>query len=441
MVKDKDIRITMNNLKAIFERNNNWETFLQNNKGKARPIIRKEVEKFLHCENLSNGFRTYKCEACPKVMNVPLRCKGKFCPTCAVGQAQRWAEIQANDMYRTIHRHAVFTIDEGLRPLFASHYRKKLLKGRMDEADRLMTEWFETCGCTPGLVVALHTFGSKLEYNPHIHMLVTMGGVTDAGEWKEYNFFPYKKLRKQWQTVVLKRIRRVLSERAKKQVQPLLQKAWKGFYINAPKRSRTAVKGLLGYIGRYMKRGPIALHRILYYDGETVGFHYMDKRENEWRVEELPVQEFIGRLVRHIPDEQFKMIRHYGLYSRRKKTVMKKVVRRWQQKVNKVLVNIKRMKKPKKWRERIKETFGRDPLKCSDCGNVFVFRGIAVRKNGKLRVQFANDELAHKYIKREIETIESKAYEHKKKEATRKAVKECWADWKRIEQKALESID
>ncbi|WP_459796887.1 transposase, partial [Alkalibacterium sp. m-11] len=77
--------------------------------------------------------------------------------------------------------------------------------------------------------------------------------------------------------------------RAKKQVQPLLQAAYKnnpdGFYIHAPKRSKTHVKGLLGYI---------------------------------------------GRLVRHIPDEQFKMVRHYGLYSRRIKTLMKIVVKQFQ---------------------------------------------------------------------------------------------------------------
>ena len=102
----------------------------------------------------------------------------------------------------------------------------------------------------------------------------------------------------------MKLIRRVLSERTKKQVQPLLQAAYKnnpdGFYIHAPKRSQTRVKGLLGYICRYMKRGPIALHRIIMYDGESVSFSYQDKRDGEWKVEEVAVMEFIGRLVRHI---------------------------------------------------------------------------------------------------------------------------------------------
>ncbi|WP_415783310.1 transposase, partial [Alkalicoccus chagannorensis] len=67
--------------------------------------------------------------------------------------------------------------------------------------------------------MALHTFGSRLEFNPHVHMLVTMGGVSKDGKWKTYDYIPYTKLRKEWQTVVLKLIRRVLSERAKKEAQ------------------------------------------------------------------------------------------------------------------------------------------------------------------------------------------------------------------------------
>jgi hypothetical protein len=77
-------------------------------------------------------------------------------------------------------------------------------------------------------------------------------------------------------------IRRVLSPEEKKEVQPQLQRAYtrnvEGFYVNAPKRSRTNVKKILQYISRYMKRGPIALNRIIMYDGDIVMFRYHDKR-------------------------------------------------------------------------------------------------------------------------------------------------------------------
>lgn len=438
----RDVQIQMNKLKAIFLHNDNWQRFVEINGDKMRPVVKKEVEKFLQCGELSNGFLTYKCEACANVKKIPIRCKGKFCPTCAVGESQKWAEIQANDMYQTMHRHVVFTIDEGLRPIFAGSKREELLKGLMDEAGRLLQDCFQERGVTPGIVVALHTFGSRLEFNPHVHMLVTMGGVTKDGKWKAYDYLPYTRLRKQWQTVVLKLIRRVLSDREKKRVQPLLQAAYQnnpqGFYINAPKRSKTDVKGILGYIGRYMKRGPIAMDRIQMYDGEVVTFYYQDKRDDEWKVEELSVFEFIGRLVRHIPDEQFKMIRHFGLYSRRIKTMMRKIVNEYQKAARKLLINSRKMVKPKGWQERMKESFGADPLECSDCGNVMEFRGIAVSKNGHLEVQYANNQEARRYIEREVKVIESKTYQERKKKAEEKAIENKRFCWDKIKKKADE---
>lgn len=96
--------------------------------------------------------------------------------------------------------------------------------------------------------------------------------------------------------------------------------------MNAPQRSRTDVQSLLAYIGRYMKRGPIALNRIKAYDGEQVTFSYHDKRTKREEELVMSVETFILSLVRHIPDKGFKMIRHYGLYSRRIKALCQKIV-------------------------------------------------------------------------------------------------------------------
>lgn len=164
-------------------------------------------------------------------------------------------------------------------------YRGKLLKGLMDEAARIVLELTKKKGhAQAGIVAALHTFGSKLDFNPHVHMVVTMGGITPDGKWQTYDYLPYKAMRIYWQNAVLKLIRRTLSEWDKKRIQPRLQRAYQnhgeGFYVNAPKRSRTNLKGLLKYISRYMKRGPIALDRIRMYDGTEVLFTYKDKRTN-----------------------------------------------------------------------------------------------------------------------------------------------------------------
>jgi hypothetical protein len=101
------------------------------------------------------------------------------------------------------HRHVIFTIDEGLRDVFLLH--RHLLKALTDEAAKLIMGFFKKkAKVTPGIIAGLHTFGSGINFNPHVHMLVTMGGLTKQGEWKQYDFLPFAMLRKQWQTVVLK---------------------------------------------------------------------------------------------------------------------------------------------------------------------------------------------------------------------------------------------
>lgn len=93
----------------------------------------------------------------------------------------------------------------------------------------------------------------------------------------------------------------------------------------APKQ-RGNIKEQLRYIGRYIRRPAIGINRIEAYDGQSVTFKYKDKTDGKEKTETVSVEEFISRLIRHIPDEQFKTIRHYGMYSRRSKNICKKVL-------------------------------------------------------------------------------------------------------------------
>jgi hypothetical protein len=101
-------------------------------------------------------------------------------------------------------------------------------------------------------------------------------------------------------------IRRALNEQEKKEVQPLLQKAYNangdGFYVYAPKQKGN-VKAQIGYIGRYIRRPAIALSRIEEYDGQYVTFRYHDKKDGQEKREKLIVEEFMARLIVHIPDK------------------------------------------------------------------------------------------------------------------------------------------
>lgn len=393
--------------RIFFDEQQNWEAFKTKHGDKIRSVVVKEVEKFKDCGNPKKGFTLLVCEGCHDLKRVPYRCKGRFCTTCSCGETEEWSRMLEEEVFQVNHRHVILTIDERLREIFLKH--RELMKEFMNEGVRLLKEYFENKHhITPGIIAGLHTFGSRLNFNPHIHMLVTMGGMKSNGEWKTYDYIPFEMLRKQWQTVVLKLIRRHLSEAEKKEVQPLLQKAYTenkdGFYIYAPK-TKGNVKAQLGYIGRYIRRPAIAVSRIEAYDGKFVTFRYYDKTEEKDKTETVSVEEFIARLIRHIPDEQFKMIRHYGVYSRRTKKLSKALVTTWQKEAKKWIVKAKQILRRKKWSERIKEKTGKDPMVCLKCECKYEYKGEVCLKEGQLVIKNALCKKSHQVLERMINEL------------------------------------
>ena len=124
---------------------------------------------------------------------------------------------------------------------------------------------------------------------------------------------------------------------------------------------------VIKYIGRYLGRPVIATSRIDHYDGETVTFHYNRHEDEKLVTERIPVLDFIARLIQHIPETQFKMIRYYGLYARHRESD-KKLIPAIPKEKHKIFLSFNR------WRDCILSSFGYDPLKCPCCGTTMLFQ-------------------------------------------------------------------
>ena len=138
-----------------------------------------------------------------------------------------------------------------------------------------------------------------------------------------------------------------------------------GFYVYA-KPNQCDPKNVVKYIGRYLGRPVIATSRIDQYDGESVTFHY-NRHEDEKYVEEtLPAIDFIKRLIRHIPEKHFKMIRYGGIYARHRE-IDKLLHRAVAKEKHHVFRSFNQ------WRTAILSSFGYDPLQCPDCRHKMEF--------------------------------------------------------------------
>ena len=332
-----------------------------------RQSVIENVNRMINCGDPSFGGVMYGCTSCGTLKFAPFRCHSRFCPTCGTKYSIDRATSMSFKIVNVQHRHCVFTIDSELRPFFLQD--RSLLGLLFDAVQSVILRMFhkenKTEKFTPGFICVLHTFGRDLKWNPHIHCLVSEGGIGKSGLWRANKHFNYTFLRNAFRTALLNLLEKKLGPSFKKVKAKCYREHKDGFYVYA-KPNKCDPKVVTKYIGRYLGRPVIATSRIDNYDGENVTFHYNRHEDEKLIVETIPVLEFIQRLIQHIPEKHFKQIRYYGLYARTKEQ-NKKLQLAISREKHKIILSFNR------WRDCTLHSFGYDPLKCPCCGQTMIF--------------------------------------------------------------------
>ena len=281
-----------------------------------RKSVIENVDRMINCGDPSFGGAMYGCAKCGTFKFIPFRCHSRFCPTCGTKYSIDRTTSMSFKIINTQHRHCVFTIDSELRHFFLEN--RKLLGLLFDAVQSVIFRAFykdNKSECfTPGFILVLHTFGRELKWNPHIHCLVSEGGIGNSELWRSKTHFNYTFLRNAFRTALLDLMEKEIGTSFKSVKNRCYKEHKHGFYVYA-KPNKCNPKIVTKYIGRYLGRPVIATSRIDRYDGETVTFHYNRHEDNRLITESVPVMKFIQRLIQHIPKKHFKQIRYYGLYA------------------------------------------------------------------------------------------------------------------------------
>ena len=351
-----------------------------------RQHIKDIVERALDCGNIKKGYIKYKCLECKEEYIHGFTCKTKFCSKCGRMYSLKWSDKQVDNMLNVTHRHAVFTIPEELRNYF--YQKRELLKDLQDAVYRVVSSYYQNKvkgSHEVGLIAVVHTFGSDLKWNPHIHALFTEGGIDKNNKWfKKVSHIPYKYLRKSWQKLVLDIIKKNFTDiRTKRIVNKLYKTYNEGFYVNA-ERDLTNIKQATKYIGRYLARPAIAEYRITDYDGKSVTFWYENKKPKKKITVTIDVLEFIGKLTQHIHPKGFRLVRRYGLYARAKNKLSIEIIKLYNFIKQRNIYEIIKKKTTRKmgFKERLIETFGVNPFICSNCGKDMILWEVWHHKYG-----------------------------------------------------------
>ena len=260
-------------------------------------------------------------------------CRNRSCPRCACGRVRRWLERQVQSLLGCAHHHIIFTIPHELNVLWLRNYAvmAEVLFATAREALFELSADPRYLGARPGAILALHTWGQQLVLHPHVHCLVTAGGVDADGQWvasRRVSMLPAEPLKRLFRGKFLYAVRG-LARRGRL----LLPDGWgcgevyqlcetaehKRWNVHVCERYPNPV-GVLNYLGRYLNGGPISERRLLSLDADAVSFEYKDYRDADGRgqpkvkVLRLSTSEFVARFLRHVSPKSFHLVRGYGLY-------------------------------------------------------------------------------------------------------------------------------
>jgi Putative transposase/Transposase zinc-binding domain len=341
--------------------------------------------RMLACGLQVMGYASHGCtnDSCTHRKKVCFSCKSRFCPTCGKKATDQWIATQMAQLPRTRWQHITLTMPSALWGVFKLN--RALLKSPSRLAAGVVKAAAQRKGILPGIFTALHTFGRDLNWNVHVHLSVTCGGVTsDGGQWKSL-YFVKAKIMPMWRYAIVDLLRQsydalVLPKDLKAQcpTKAAFSRWLDGHYrkpwiVHFARPSESHVRNV-NYLGRYIKRPPLSQSRLTHYDGKTVAFDYLNHRNGRHQVAEFETQAFIDRFVQHIPDKHFRMINFYGFLANR-------VRGQWLPKVYALLEQEVTPVKTIRYRDLQSRAFGVDPLKCILCGSPLRYIGITRGKS------------------------------------------------------------
>jgi hypothetical protein len=341
-------------LKQILSRTrSHWD------QGETRPAVRWAFGKALHCRTPELGAEVYGSGQEERIFYHP--CKSRSCSSCgyrALAQWQRgWWAALPDALYKGI----TFTMPDVLWPLFRDN--QLLAKALPALAAKLMQARMRAkYGLRVGVIAILHTFNGKLEFNSHVHTMVTGGGLHGSSDiWASSVYYERDPLMETWRRAVIALLRVALragqlhTKMNVAQMEELLTQQEQCSWI-IKIQSFEDKWHFLQYAGRYVRRPPIAQRRITYIGKQTVRFWYKDKKLRRRVYVQCSLKEFIDRWAQHIPERYQHAVRSFGLFAPR-------ALRQTSAAIFAILGQRRRPRpRARRWADSLKRDFGHDPL-------------------------------------------------------------------------------
>jgi hypothetical protein len=352
----------------------------------------KVLNHIVDCRTATLGGHLDECDSCGQVRISYNSCRDRHCPKCQSLQRVIWIANRLQRLLPVPHFHIVFTIPDQLNPL-ALRNKSHLYEILFKTASRTLIQIARDekhLGGQVGFTAVLHSWGQNLRFHPHLHCVVTGGGLSpDGKQWLKappQYLLPVKVLASLFRGKFLDHLHQAwqdgkldLAGSTADLADPVVWSAFKDQlyrkdWIVYAKPPFGGPQQVFRYLGNYTHRVGIANHRLVGFAGGKVTFTVKDYTDHGRRKRmTLDAEEFIRRFLLHVLPERFVRVRHYGLYAGRNiRTRLAAAQKILQPNQSNSLTPLQPNDPPTPWWEIFRQLTGLDVMACPICGGHLV---------------------------------------------------------------------
>lgn len=283
----------------------------------------KAVAHILACRTGRLGGHVARCDRCGAKHYAYHSCRDRHCPRCGGLDQRLWAEAQLPHLLPVSYFHVVFTVPVSLRLFFLGNQRSHALDALFAAVSESILETAARRGLLPGILAVLHTWNQRLGDHPHIHCLVTGGGLGPRGFLHRRRYLVRLDIiQTTFKAKLLSKLQALLRE-GRTNVPThsgyeCLRDASRRVWNIDIRRPFGGPEQVVSYFARYVRKIAISDHRLVSYDGKKVFFRYRDRRDaDRVKTTSLDAPTFCRSFLNHVLPAGFVRIRRYGLLSNR----------------------------------------------------------------------------------------------------------------------------
>ena len=290
------------------------EDYLSAHGTSVLPSHRRAIADILACRTEQLGGHPWRCDCCNAEVFSYHSGKNRSCPRCHKDQTERWIAARKAELLACPYFHVTVTVPAELRDVLRANQRDgyaALMKATAQAIIELARDRRHVGG-TVGVMAVLHTWTQQLVYHPHVHCLVTGGGVSDDGcDWHPTRpefLVPTKPLA----VLVRAKMRAALAKRRPDLVLP--ESAWRKDWVIHCTAWGDGPDAVLRYLARYVFRVAITEGRIVGLDDDAVTIRHKHRKSGHWHTTRLDGHEFMRRFLQHVLPKGLHKVRYSGLW-------------------------------------------------------------------------------------------------------------------------------